>query len=832
MKIRQLWLVGGMLGSLIPAWGAEINLPALHQDGRYLKDDQGNTVNLYGVMDTPNWWFNRNNDKDGWALDWNNGQYNSELSLKNCLAYFNRMVPALHSPENGTYCNVLRLHLDPAWTNDPDKEATNGGNENDISRFSLERLKSFFERLYWPIAQKALESGMYVIMRPPGVCPHDISVGGDYYNYLMTVWGYLSSHPTLQQYAGQVSFELANEPIQILDKQGERTDVAPHDFFQPIVNKIRANGFKGILWVPGEGYQSQYQKYQQYPISDTNFGYAVHYYPGWYNTQDDYYDPLGASTQFHVQVPVVDNYPIVVTEIDWSPMLLDDNGKPVVDHVNEMGQTSYKNWGTWGTAHTSTWGNEFKYIWEKYGNVSMTIEGSGLYLDIDHYMTTGGYRPAFSTMPKPEEACGVAAWNWYKEWTTGEKPSEEHVVDNSLFSLNNGTLNPNIWEQGRYEYDWDAKVGMLTLGQYGFGGWRSAEGFDVSAYKRITVTLAEPRYGEVSLRVFTDNNYWGTPIQAAFNGTTTATIDLSEIDRLYIVGLWDYGNTDLDHPTNVLKIKSVKLERINDLETGCFDFGAMNFASAGKSPQWDATTGIMNTASVTDQGWAYSQPQDWSEWQYLVMVQQEPDLTDAQMPVGLKISDGVYDFYDTSMRFFRWNAPRIGVLDLKTIRSKKWEDDKTYPDFNLRSIRRVYFDAWWGGREDMSIAALYLTNTKPNMDGDYVIANSEAGHFRMVCLPYNAACCGARVYEMTNSGLTQHVGLLKAGVSYLVRSNSTDAVRFYRAGAYQLSEVETQRMPFIGQLRDVILGKVRPFGGKDSDANALTIGTLTEVVGQ
>ena len=33
-------------------------LPPLHVDGRYLKDPHGNVVNLHGVMDTPNPYFN------------------------------------------------------------------------------------------------------------------------------------------------------------------------------------------------------------------------------------------------------------------------------------------------------------------------------------------------------------------------------------------------------------------------------------------------------------------------------------------------------------------------------------------------------------------------------------------------------------------------------------------------------------------------------------------------------------------------------------------------------------------------------------------------------
>ena len=36
-------------------------LPPLHVDGRYLKDDCGNIVNLHGVAITPHPWFNGRN---------------------------------------------------------------------------------------------------------------------------------------------------------------------------------------------------------------------------------------------------------------------------------------------------------------------------------------------------------------------------------------------------------------------------------------------------------------------------------------------------------------------------------------------------------------------------------------------------------------------------------------------------------------------------------------------------------------------------------------------------------------------------------------------------
>lgn len=587
---------------------AAVTLAPLHQDGKYIKDPTGKVVNLHGVMDTPNAYFNGNR----WQLDWGGGQYNSQKSLQNCLNYFNTYLPGLND-RNKSYCNLFRLHLDPAWTNDPSKTAKNGGGENDISRFSATRLSQFMDKLYWPITMKALESGMYVIMRPPGVCPQQISVQGEYYNYLMTVWDIVSKYIVNKGMCGQVMIELANEPIQILNKYGQRTDNAPHDFFQPIVDMIRRNGYTGIILVPGEGYQSQYEKYSKNPITGSNIGYAVHYYPGWYGTHDNWYAPETTLGNFKKQVPVVDQRPIVVTEIDWSP----EKQPKVLDHYNEFGQAVYKNYGTWGTATTSKWGNEFKYVHDKCGNISMTLQGAALYLDIDRYLKDRYVQPAFLNQAQPDEACAKPCFDWYKSWNqyvpqnapantgsnnTGSSntgsTSGTSVDASSMFSLTNGSFNPQIHGDGWYYYNPDTKLGCFAAGQYGFGGWQNANGFDVSQYKSITVEIYQPRTGDVSLRVFTKNDYWDNSacIQAKFNGTTKATIDLSNINKLYIVGFWDYGNTDLSNPTNKIHIKSITMERkpIDDsnqmfsLSNGSFN---ASIWETGKY-SWDGNSGI------------------------------------------------------------------------------------------------------------------------------------------------------------------------------------------------------------------------------------------------
>ena len=247
-------------------------MPPLHVDGKYLKDPHGNIVNLHGVMDTPNPYFNN--------YRWGNSCETSGDILK-CREYFDKLFAALTDTAQGAWCNIFRLHLDPCWTNDPDLpiQGTETGEAN-ISRFSRVRLNKYLRSLFVPLAESAMEHGLYVVMRPPGVCPGTIQVGGEYQKYLMDVWDAVSSYSKVKEYSGQLFIELANEPVTVLDENGEDTPEALHDFFQPIVDMIRANGYTGVIWVPGSGWQANYKNYASHPITGYNIGYAVHAYVG------------------------------------------------------------------------------------------------------------------------------------------------------------------------------------------------------------------------------------------------------------------------------------------------------------------------------------------------------------------------------------------------------------------------------------------------------------------------------------------------------------------------------------------------------------------------
>ncbi|MBQ0023458.1 MAG: hypothetical protein KBT29_09510 [Prevotellaceae bacterium] len=411
----------------VPAstWG---NLPPLHVEGNHLVDPYGNNVVLHGVMDTPSPYFNNNRWKGpGWGEDFNT------THAKNAIAYFDKLFTAITDTASGAYCNLFRLHLDPCWTNynntkapgftekngkvyDPHGNEVSG--EANIYHFNKGRLKQFLKTLYFPIAKKAIDHGLYVIMRPPGVFPGYVQVG-DYYNdYIQTVWDIVTQNDSIKKYSGQIMIELGNEPVTLNNAQGKGDDKALCDFFQPVVDKMRENGYEGVIWGVGTGWQGNCRSYGKYPIVGKNIGYAVHNYVGWYGGNDRKYsssDKEKYANEFHASHPIMDTNPIVITEIDWSPE------KEGTGHYNEHGDWVLSNYGSWATGTTSGWGAAYKYLLDKYDNISMTLSGTHCYIDVDDYINLKKVTPAYKTaMEKngldPWEASGVACFSWYKDW--------------------------------------------------------------------------------------------------------------------------------------------------------------------------------------------------------------------------------------------------------------------------------------------------------------------------------------------------------------------------------------------------------------------------------
>lgn len=362
------------------------DMPDLYIEGRYLKANDA-VVNLHGYAQTYSPYFNNN--------AWHSGD------VDGCLEYNQKIDDGLRAA--GWKFNFVRLHMDPVWSDDQtQKSVRNEGHE----RFSAKLFRQALENVFIPMAEYYIEHGEYVVMRPPGVCPEEMAPNDSYYDFLSKVWSIVSSHPKIQNNM-KIMFELANEPIRF---HGD--NMALHNYFQGITDIIRSN-CDNIVWVPGTGYQSQYQAYAQYPIEGKNIGYAVHCYPGWYGS------PAEAQPgEFNVsldgneerfregwdnQVGCVGKFaPIMVTEIDWAP----------AKYNIENGEN--KHLCTWGSSTTSAFGKPFKKIADESGNVSWLLFTTSHHRYVQ-FQDVEGHDGSYTFMNDPE-ACPWPIWHWFKAY--------------------------------------------------------------------------------------------------------------------------------------------------------------------------------------------------------------------------------------------------------------------------------------------------------------------------------------------------------------------------------------------------------------------------------
>ena len=594
MKKSNLYIIAVfILGLLVPqavqAWPG-MDMPELHVDGRYLKDADGNIVNLHGFGQTYSPWFNEQNSK------W--GNYDVDA----CLAYNKEKIDQLLNA--GWKMNWLRLHMDPYWSNTPGVQTTG---ENDISAFDFNRFRTYLNSVFIPMAEYAISKGLYVVMRPPGVCPHEIAVGDDYHKYLKRVWGYVSSQARLKNNP-HIMFELANEPVNIKDTDGQyrsNTDGCNRNltqFFQEIVDLMRGNGCNNILWIPGTGYQSQYAGFAKYPIQGENIGYAVHVYPGWYGS--DAIEPsheLGGSygggfesfaAGWRNQVePAAAIAPILVTEMDWAPSVYNASwGKSITGRMLGEG-----------------FGANFKYLADRTGNVSWMI-----FTGAEHLAKFNGQPGSEGnyTLYNDPDACLWPVYHWYKEYAGDAMPDPYYVSlalsprgddsatdrimmtgsattpavlgfyngyeSNLATDLDVTVSNSQIlsWENGsihalrpgsatatvEYTYggqqqsaqvnitsspfpflegyfnpsiwetgSFNADTHTITTGQYGFAGWKYTSGLDLSDYNYLIAELEGNNDCSISFRAFDQNNYWTDPVQVDFGSSKRAVIDLNNM---------------------------------------------------------------------------------------------------------------------------------------------------------------------------------------------------------------------------------------------------------------------------------------------------------------
>ncbi len=581
MSVLKTYFVIAVLFSVnnVFAWEG-MPMPRLHVEGRYLKDSYGHIINLHGFAQTYSPWFNEQ------------GKYWNNYDVAGCLKYNKGIIDGVMAA--GWKVNFLRLHMDPYWSNNPGQNTTG---ENDISAFSFTRFKKYLDEVFIPMAEYAISKGLYVIMRPPGVCPGKIAVGDAYNQYLIKVWGYVAQHPKLKNNPN-IMFELANEPVDILGPDGTYGAGSQGHFdnlkkyFQAVVDTMRASA-DNILWVPGLGYQSLYQGYAVNPIEGENIGYAVHVYPGWFNSGQGY-DSFQKGWENQVD-PVANFAPIVVTEMDWAPEKYNASwGKDITGIAGGVG-----------------FGANFKKITNDSGNVSWLIfTGPDLLDDFKDTPPTAGQAYTFLNDP---EACPWPVYHWYQDYAQQYdfsgitedylKMTELAVADTNISVLTHGSAglkinavfadghienvsslatctinNPDVIEvvrgrifslidgQATIEVTYTDSMGnkkqvtvhvtsssfpltnalfnpdiwtdgtfnetthTLKTGQWGFGGWQYA-GIDLSGYRYLVAKLGSANNADVTFNIYDENNYWSSAASYKFGNGRQIVVSLKNAKK-------------------------------------------------------------------------------------------------------------------------------------------------------------------------------------------------------------------------------------------------------------------------------------------------------------
>ena len=133
-----------------PGPGPDDDIPLeLNVVGRYLKDAQGNIVNLHGFGQTYSPFFN--------DYAWNN------YDVAGCLSHNKSMIDQILAA--GWRMNFVRMHMDPYWSDDPNQPSVRyEGHE----RFSETRFRKYLDEVFVPMAEYAVSKGLYVVMRGNG----------------------------------------------------------------------------------------------------------------------------------------------------------------------------------------------------------------------------------------------------------------------------------------------------------------------------------------------------------------------------------------------------------------------------------------------------------------------------------------------------------------------------------------------------------------------------------------------------------------------------------------------------------------------------------------
>ncbi len=373
-KLLVLLIVSGIYMVEIFAWQG-MPTPALHVDGRYLKDPTGKNVVLHGWMQPTSSWFN--------------GRFYSDpntFTPENCeeaLNVYKSIVDLLSDPnplfgaDHGWYNNFVRM-----WT------PSDGWNDDGTVDTALQDRAWY--NMFIPYVEYCREHGIYVVFI--GNCPDGGTfMSAQHKSNMIKFWTRICNRYPEIKNADNVMFEICNEPIVIESQLGnddwgsvsEAHDKAVQTFFQDIADSIRATGADNVIWIPGLIWQDRLMNFATYPISGKNIGYAGHMYP--FGAND--LDAINSRFVTSGWKACSDLYPIIVTEGSW----------------HTMGNQGIR------TGTTEVFGNAVRNFYDTQGNISWIC---GMTEELIDDMEKG-----ISGFTYPDINSGRCGFEWWPQYT-------------------------------------------------------------------------------------------------------------------------------------------------------------------------------------------------------------------------------------------------------------------------------------------------------------------------------------------------------------------------------------------------------------------------------
>lgn len=292
-----------------------INTPALHTEGKFFKDPNGNTVILRGLSMVSLWNMGTRN---GPRYSFYTTQYPVETPENDAKALIDLATdPTKHGI--GWYSRVIRLPIyptmqdaDPGWA------------------VCTETQRNTYKALLQTIVDYCVTKGVYVI-----IDWHYIADYGDKTATTQAFWDYIA--PTYKNYTN-VIFELYNEPIAYANggqPGADKTWATWKNWAQPQVDRIRnTHGAQNIILVGAPNWSQLLADADANPITGGNIGYVCHLYPYHWEGKDQTPEaPDGDLSRFLGST--INNKPVFFTEWGFK------NGAAIpCDAENEDGYAS------------------------------------------------------------------------------------------------------------------------------------------------------------------------------------------------------------------------------------------------------------------------------------------------------------------------------------------------------------------------------------------------------------------------------------------------------------------------------------------------------------